>query len=288
MLIDLLASTVDDLRLLDVNRCTNVAGRSILRLAGVHGRLRDLRVAGIRLLDDEVLAGIGLAFPELEHLDLRWSLSITNAGVKAFVRDKRITRLRHLALSSCPRLSDAALESLSSTCPDLTTLELGSFGERIQGPGLISLIKTTPHLARLDLDGATALPDRVLSHLTTHCPDLRHIIFSGCSTLTERALLHYVRAFKQGGTFELDGTAASESVVREAGLKRRAKEVVAVDCRAVGRSLPSDIAAASRARRGVRGWRWREVDYHDDERVGPREMDESRVVVWVSLCCRLE
>ncbi|KAG6846046.1 hypothetical protein H0H87_006410 [Tephrocybe sp. NHM501043] len=186
---------------LNVSRCMNMDASGIKNMStaslnrGAHLQLKELRMSGLRNIDDEMMAALGKAAPFLEVLDLSYARQLHNSAVDAFVacemgedidqktilvspRDlgrsdsngfriqRRVTRLRHLSLSYCLLLTDDACSNLRSSVPDLEFLELGGIGADIKDDGLIRLLDTAPYIRRLDLEDAIHITDAVLSALT--------------------------------------------------------------------------------------------------------------------------
>ncbi|KAF8527680.1 hypothetical protein JB92DRAFT_3093191 [Gautieria morchelliformis] len=291
-------------------------------------RLRVLRASGLRRLTEEVLTVLGKAAPHLEVLDLSGARDLTDKAVEAFVtwdeawdlpsytscqckvelsaremgRDpatefgpcvKRMTRLRHLNLSSCFLLTDLACTHLAHCVSQLEFLELAGIGQGLKDEGLVRLLATTPLLRRLDLEDASDITDAVLEVLTVSPPgnvvrrgarvqplppppgsNLEHLILSYALSVTNDALLGLIRACRRLTVLECDNTRISGMVVREfvklVGQRRlRGAEVVAVDCRAITESLVKELASSgrTRARKGYRHYEARLLGYVDSRDV---------------------
>ena len=200
----LLASHCPGLVSLNLSRCRNMTAEGIRSVAsaavarGEHILVKDLRLSGLRGVNDGMMAALGRAAPFLEVLDLSYSMA-HNSAIEAFVnctsedaaqfdtiqltsreagRDpsdssrhwRRVTRLRHLNLSFCVLLTDHACSHLAHTVPKLELLELAGIGPELRDDGLVRLLATTPHIRRIDLEDATEVTDRVLQALTPSAP----------------------------------------------------------------------------------------------------------------------
>jgi F-box/leucine-rich repeat protein 2/20 len=75
---------------------------------------------------------------------------------------RRITRLRHLSLSSRTLLTDIACSHLAYAMPQLFFLELGRVGGDLKDDGIVRLLETLPNLRKLDLEDAIEITDSVL------------------------------------------------------------------------------------------------------------------------------
>ncbi|KAH7922798.1 RNI-like protein [Leucogyrophana mollusca] len=190
---------------LNLSRCVGIDGEGVRAFAaaslarGDFLALKELRVSGLKGINDEVLATLGRAAPSLEVLDLSYCRSLHNSALEAFVacteadkdieivlltarqagRDsremgrfpRRVTALRHLVLSNCILLTDIACSNLAHAVPRLEFLELAGIGTEIKDDGLVRLLETTPLLKKLDLEDASDISDAVLAALTPSTRD---------------------------------------------------------------------------------------------------------------------
>ncbi|KAJ7654175.1 hypothetical protein B0H17DRAFT_957122, partial [Mycena rosella] len=176
--------------------------RSLVNTAAARGEyllLKELRMFGLKHINDSTMAGLGRAAPYLEVLDLSYVRQLHNTAVEAFVacRDdeeedeengfkivclnaceagrsidessryrRRVTQLHHLSLSSCLLLTDAACSNLAYFIPELQYLELAGIGSSLEDEGLIRLLNITPLIKRLDLEDASSISDVVITTLT--------------------------------------------------------------------------------------------------------------------------
>ncbi|KAG5652573.1 hypothetical protein H0H81_004533 [Sphagnurus paluster] len=198
---DILATYCPQLTSLDVSRCINLDASGIRNMAtatidrGEHLLLKELRVGGLKNVDDRTMGVLGRATPFLEVLDLSYMRQLHNSAIEAFVaceddlaeegtdtilvspRDigresdefrirRRVTRLRHLSLAYCLLLTDDVCSNLAHSVPHLEFLELGGIGADMNDGGLVRLLNTTPHIRRVDLEDALHITDAVLAALT--------------------------------------------------------------------------------------------------------------------------
>ncbi|KAI0049278.1 RNI-like protein [Auriscalpium vulgare] len=329
------------LTVLDMGRCKNITGAGIRTLAscilkdGQHLALRELRVSGLKGISDSVMHALGKAAPYLEVLDLSHCRDLHNSSLDSFIscdddaelleqeivvlsareagRDpnegrryrRRLTRLRHLCLSSCLLLTDIACAHLAHTMPKLELLELGGIGSELKDDGLVLLLETLPNLRKLDLEDASDISDVVLRTITpppesadagrgarpgaTPGSLLEHLVVSCAVQLSNEAFLALARNCRRLRVLEADSTRMSGAVVKEfAALVRqralRDASITAVDCRAVGEGTVKELAGVTRPRLGWRAYEARRLaflDGRDDEglSVGQDECDDARVVL---------
>jgi hypothetical protein len=90
--LDVLSTSAPLITHLNLSRCLNIDAeglRSYFTAAMDREetlRLRDLRVSGLRRIDDDVMEKMGRTCPELEVLDLSYAKDLHNSAVDAFVR----------------------------------------------------------------------------------------------------------------------------------------------------------------------------------------------------------
>ncbi|KAI0828906.1 RNI-like protein [Trametes gibbosa] len=313
---------------LDMSRCNNLDGEGIRSLASCTLlrcdtlRLKVLHLSRLKRVTDEMMQRLGKAAPDLEVLDLSHAGNLHNSAIEAFVsltdeeaaevnsvqltareagRDptdsstywRRVTRLRHLALSSCILLTDHACTHLAHAVPQLEFLELAGIGEDLRDTGLIRLLETTPFIKRLDLEDASEISDAVLAVLTPSAASsspaplrpyqpaplpqpghaLEQLVISYAGHLTADALIALIHACPRLRILEADNTRMNSAVVRT--FVERAREralpdpyLGAIDCPSVGENIVREVAAHARPRRGWRSWDARKLaffDARDDE-----------------------
>ncbi|KAI0068055.1 RNI-like protein [Artomyces pyxidatus] len=324
---------------LDMSRCRNLTGAGIRTLASFtmkDGHLLDiteLRLSGMKGITDSVMDALGKAAPYLEVLDLSHCRDLHNSSLDAFVscpddypesqsvllsareagRDpnhggryrRRVTRLRHLSLSSCLLLTDIACAHLAHAMPRLEFLELAGIGGDIKDDGLVLLLETLPNLRKLDLEDATDITDAVLEAITPPPPTedpgrgphpgpvpghaLEHVVVSYAVQLSNEAFLALIRSCPRLRVLEADSTRMSGVVVKEFTARAKEREmldasVIAVDCRSVGEGTVKELSGSTRPRLGWRAYEARRLAYldgRDDEilGVGQDECDPRRVVL---------
>ncbi|KAH7106793.1 RNI-like protein [Auriculariales sp. MPI-PUGE-AT-0066] len=295
--------------------------------------LEELRLCGLKGASAALVVALARGSPFLKTLDLSYSTGLTDGDLDVFTawrsewndltdssspfdkislsaREmgydpsdptryfKRLTRLRHLNISNCKLLTDAACSHLAYAVPRLESLEIAGLGQGLEDDGLARLLRTTPLLKRLDLEDSIEISNAILEVLTPEQDPhrsrrarplvvdprpgdhLEHLILSCCSRITSDALVSLIKACPRLRVLEIDGTRAGASVVREfvRYSKRRnlvGAEVNVSDCRGLpGDSLVRELNPHTRHRRGWRGWDARRLRFLDSE----GDCDESRVL----------
>lgn len=123
--------------------------------------------------EDSDDSSLGFSFPRqpmgLPHVELT-ARQIGLDPIDRTIYRRRVTKLRHLNLSSCTSLTDQTCSYLAYAVPKLELLELGGIGAGMRDPGLIRLLETTPLIRKLDLSDASSITDAVLAALTPPPP----------------------------------------------------------------------------------------------------------------------
>jgi F-box/leucine-rich repeat protein 2/20 len=306
-----------------------------------HLLLKELRLSGLKNLTDSMMAALGKAAPYLEVLDLSYTRQLHNSALEAFVscdghengvdlgvetvmvtarslgRDsnkvgklrRRVTRLRHLVLSSCLFLTDMACSNLTFSVPKLEFLELAGMGAALKDEGLVRLLSTTPYIRRLDLEDAIDITDDVLTAITPRMDAtedvssrtdakedkqpgqvLQQLNVSFATDISDNAFFALIRNCPCLTVLEADSTRIGSTVLKEfIHLSRQRKgiaKIVAVDCRSISESLVKEMSPMTRPRLGWVDYGARKLLYLDarddneeDLKIGQDECDESRVVL---------
>ena len=341
---DIISNFCPQIVVLNMNRCSNMDANGIQALATAaisrqqHLPLKELRLSGLKNATDSMMAALGKAAPYLEVLDLSYARQLHNSALEAFVacdghdgvdlgvetvmviardlgRDsngigklkRRVTRLRHLVLSSCIFLTDTACSNLAFSVPKLELLELAGNGVGMKDDGLVRLLSTTPYIRRLDLEDAFDITDDVLIAITPATENifrkadaqevkqpghvLQHLNVSFAANISDSALLALIRNCPRLTVLEADSTRMGSTVLKEfIQLSRQRKainsKIVAVDCRGIGESFVKEMSPMTRPRLGWRAYGARKLLYLDakdeneeDLKVGQDECDEYRVVL---------
>ena len=343
---DVISNFCPQIVALNMSRCSNMDASGIQTLADAainrqaHLLLKELRLSGLKSVTDSMMAALGKAAPYLEVLDLSYARQLHNSALEVFVAcdgdgdridvetvmvtarnlgresndvrklRRRVTRLRHLVLSSCLFLTDTACSNLAFSVPKLEFLELAGLGAGLKDDGLIRLLSTTPYIRRLDLEDAVDITDDVLTAITPYMDETENIFpkagageekqpghilqqlnVSFAANITDNAFLTLIRNCPCLTVLEADSTRINSIVLREfVHLSRQRKainaRIVGIDCRGIGESLVKEMSPMTRPRLGWRAYGARKLLYLDardgneeDLKIGQDECDEYRIVL---------
>ena len=230
--LDVLSTSAPLITHLNLSRCLNIDAdglRSYFSAAMDRDetlRLRDLRISGLRKVDDAVMERMGRTCPELEVLDLSYAKELHNSAVDAFVRwpeDWGVPSPPTSPLSPSPSSPATGYPFPSpSSWPSLASFPssfLSAFEERERRErGMGSELKWNHHQESVLLTSREAGrdpgdPTKYRRRVT----QLRHINLSCCTLLTDIAASHLGHVVPRLEFFEMGGIGGD---VREEGLIR--------------------------------------------------------------------
>ncbi|KAL3658854.1 hypothetical protein V7S43_016219 [Phytophthora oleae] len=163
------------LEVLDMSGCTVLRVAALQRLARVRAltRLTKLDLSRCSLVNDQVLAALGMACSHLTTLQLCFCSSITDVGIQRLVGEISVIRAKDQ--------NDEDGQEHNNDVEEEDANELPSAGER-----------GCRQLETLDISGCFQVTSQGISALGTHCPRLRSLTLDGVRRLTfsgVRALL---------------------------------------------------------------------------------------------------
>ena len=230
--LDTLSTSAPLITHINLSRCLNVDAeglRSYFAAAMVRDetlRLRDLRVSGVRRVDNDVMEKMGRTCPQLEVLDLSYAKDLHNSAVDAFVRWPEDWGVPSPPTSPFPSSSSSPTMgyplSSPSSWPSLASFPssfLAAFEERErQERGTGPALKWNHHQESVLLTSREAGrdpgdPTKYRRRVT----QLRHVNFSCCALLTDIAASHLAHAVPRLEFLEMGGIGGE---VREEGLIR--------------------------------------------------------------------
>jgi F-box/leucine-rich repeat protein 2/20 len=230
--LDVLSTSAPLLTHLNLSRCLNVDAdglRSYFAAAMDRDetlRLKDLRVSGLRRVDDGVMEKMGRTCPELEVLDLSYAKDLHNSAVDAFVRwpeDWGVPSPPASPFSSSSSLPNNGFPFASpSSWPSLTHFPssfLSAFEEREgRGRSVGPTLRWNHHQESVLLTSREAGRDAGdPTKYRRRVTQLRHVNFSCCTLLTDIAASHLAHTVPRLEFFEMGGIGGE---VREEGLVR--------------------------------------------------------------------
>jgi F-box and leucine-rich repeat protein GRR1 len=154
--------------------------------------LRELRLASCDLIDDDAFLTLpnGRLFEHLRILDLTSCVRLTDAAVQKII--DVAPRLRNLVLAKCRNITDVAVHAISKLGKNLHYVHLGHCGN-ITDEGVKRLVQNCNRIRYIDLGCCTNLTDESVKRLAL-LPKLKRIGLVKCSSITDDSVFHLAEA----------------------------------------------------------------------------------------------
>lgn len=103
--------------------------------------------------------------------------------------------LQVLHLSSGLKISDETLKAIAQACPQLKKLDISFSGDQITDKGIEFLAQSCPNLESLDVSGCTKLTDAAVVAIKIHCLKFPLISYEGCPLISGREKIPLVYGY---------------------------------------------------------------------------------------------
>lgn len=154
-------------------RKTNLTKEGSLLELVKNPNIKSLDLAWNSHLSDECLRTIALVCPNLELLDVRSCIGITDGGIAEILRSCR--EIRHLYMNDCGRVMNMGL---SPELPKLEVLLVARSG--LNDEGLLTVGKSCSGLVKLNLEACVGVTTAGVKTIVNHCKRLKEINLKGC------------------------------------------------------------------------------------------------------------
>ncbi|PTB63338.1 RNI-like protein [Trichoderma citrinoviride] len=177
---------------IDLHQCVQIGNGPITSLLAKGNSLRELRLANCELIDDDAFLSLppNQVYEHLRILDLTSCSRLTDAAVAKII--DAAPRLRNLLLSKCRNITDAAIHSIAKLGKNLHYVHLGHCGQ-ITDDGVIRLVRSCNRIRYIDLGCCTLLTDVSVRCLAT-LPKLKRIGLVKCSSITDESVFALAEA----------------------------------------------------------------------------------------------
>ncbi|KAL6879956.1 RNI-like protein [Trichoderma longibrachiatum] len=177
---------------IDLHQCVQIGNGPITSLLAKGNSLRELRLANCELIDDDAFLSLppNQVYEHLRILDLTSCSRLTDAAVAKII--DAAPRLRNLLLSKCRNITDAAIHSIAKLGKNLHYVHLGHCGQ-ITDEGVIRLVRSCNRIRYIDLGCCTLLTDVSVRCLAT-LPKLKRIGLVKCSSITDESVFALAEA----------------------------------------------------------------------------------------------
>ncbi|KAG6028963.1 hypothetical protein E4U41_000530 [Claviceps citrina] len=177
---------------IDLHECYQIGNSPITSLLSKGHCLRELRLASCTQIDD----GAFLSLPDkrlYEHLrilDLTSCTRLTDAAVDKIIQVA--PRLRNLVLAKCRNITDVAVNAIAKLGKNLHYVHLGHCGH-ITDEGVKRLVHSCNRIRYIDLGCCSNLTDDSVKRLA-QLPKLKRIGLVKCSSITDESVLALAEA----------------------------------------------------------------------------------------------
>ncbi|KAL2416402.1 hypothetical protein ABEF95_005147 [Exophiala dermatitidis] len=254
----IIASHCPQLELLNIDWCSQIDTRGLIKVIQSCPNLTDLRASEVRGLDDRDFMVELFQRNTLERLILQHCDSLTDEALEVMVQglnpDRDVLtdrpavpprRLRHLDISRCRNLTDRGVKALAHNVPYLEGFRLCQ-NTALTDDALEDLLKTTDRLTHLEVEEVEQLTNATLITLSQSkaAKTLEHLSISYCELMGDIGVLPLLKACPELKSLCLDNTRISDLVLIEASeqvrkrgsttkksqLPKKGLELVAFDC----------------------------------------------------------
>ncbi|PNP47931.1 hypothetical protein TGAMA5MH_00983 [Trichoderma gamsii] len=177
---------------IDLHQCVQIGNGPITALMSKGHSLRELRLANCELIGDDAFLSLPPTqlYEHLRILDLTSCSRLTDAAVAKII--DAAPRLRNLLLSKCRNITDAAIHSISKLGKNLHYVHLGHCS-LITDDGVKRLVTHCNRIRYIDLGCCTLLTDASVKCLAG-LPKLKRIGLVKCSSITDASVLALAEA----------------------------------------------------------------------------------------------
>ncbi|KAM5356623.1 hypothetical protein ACJ41O_003269 [Fusarium nematophilum] len=177
---------------IDLHQCSRIGNGPITSLLVKGNCLRELRLANCDLIDDDAFLSLphGRIFEHLRILDLTSCIRLTDAAVQKII--DVAPRLRNLVLAKCRNITDTAVHAISKLGKNLHYVHLGHCGN-ITDEGVKRLVQNCNRIRYIDLGCCVNLTDESVKRLAL-LPKLKRIGLVKCSSITDESVFALAEA----------------------------------------------------------------------------------------------
>ncbi|KAG5982319.1 hypothetical protein E4U54_006394, partial [Claviceps lovelessii] len=177
---------------IDLHQCLQIRNGPITSLLSKGNCLRELRLAGCELIDDGAFLNLPdkRIYEHLRILDLTSCTRLTDAAVVKII--EVAPRLRNLVLAKCRNITDVAVHAISNLGKNLHYVHLGHCGQ-ITDEGVKKLVHSCNRIRYIDLGCCSNLTDDSVRRLAL-LPKLKRIGLVKCSSITDASVFALAEA----------------------------------------------------------------------------------------------
>lgn len=172
---------------IDLQHCQLITNGPVTALFTKGRSLRELRLANCELVDDSAFLNLPMnrTYDHLRILDLTSCHRLTDAAVQKII--KAAPKLRNLVLAKCRLITDAAVYAIAELGKNLHYVHLGHCAN-ITDEGVKKLVHDCTRIRYIDLGCCTNLTDDSVKRLAL-LPKLKRIGLVKCSSITDASVI---------------------------------------------------------------------------------------------------
>jgi len=177
---------------IDLQQCKRVGNEPVTALFTKGNALRELRLANCELIDDSAFLSLpsNRTYEHLRILDLSSCPGVTDRAIEKII--EVAPRLRNLVLQKCRHLTDAAVYAISRLGKNLHFLHLGHCA-LITDDGVKRLVSMCNRIRYIDLGCLLHLTDDSVTRLA-NLPKLKRIGLVKCASITDASVIALANA----------------------------------------------------------------------------------------------
>ncbi|PHH64310.1 hypothetical protein CDD81_4794 [Ophiocordyceps australis] len=177
---------------IDLHQCHQIGNGPVTALLSKGRCLRELRLVSCELVDDNAFLNLpeNQVYDHLRILDLTSCVRLTDAAIEKII--DAAPRLRNLVLAKCRNITDAAVRAIAKLGKNLHFVHLGHCGQ-ITDEGVKKLVNSCNRIRYVDLACCTNLTDESVRRLAV-LPKLKRIGLVKCSSITDESVFALAEA----------------------------------------------------------------------------------------------
>lgn len=177
---------------IDLHQCAHIGNGPVTSLLSQSNCLRELRLASCDLIDDGAFLSLptGHTYEHLRILDLTSCTRLTDAAVQKII--SVAPRLRNLVLAKCRNITDVAVHAISNLGKNLHYVHLGHCVQ-ITDEGVKLLVQNCNRIRYIDLGCCGNLTDDSVKRLA-NLPKLKRIGLVKCHQITDDSVFTLAEA----------------------------------------------------------------------------------------------
>ncbi|PQE18161.1 Cyclin-like F-box protein [Rutstroemia sp. NJR-2017a BBW] len=246
-----LAENCRRLQGLNISMCTKISSESMIRVAEACRHLKRLKLNGCTQLDNNAIMAFAQNCRNILEIDLHQCKEITNEPITSLITNGNC--LRELRLASCELISDNAFLNLPNrTYEHLRILDLTSCA-RLTDAAVDKIITVAPRLRNIVFAKCRNLTDQAVNSISRLGKNLHYLHLGHCGQITDAAVVRLVQACNRIRYIDLGCCVhITDASVMKLALLPKLRRIGLVKCAAITDASVRALAEAQKQRRTTR------------------------------------